>query len=153
MTPKRQRLMIVLLCAVAVCGGVGLILYSFSQHIIYFYTPTQVQSAKPEPIQEVRIGGMVEVGSIKKLSNDTIRFTITDLTHSIRATYAGHVPALFREGQGVVAQGTVVDGVLKVQTLLAKHDENYMPKEVVDSLKASGRWQHYSEENKKTYAP
>lgn len=154
MTPKRQRMWTLIVCAVALCTGLGLVLHSFSKHLIYFYTPTQLHAASTMPEQIIRVGGMVEVGSIQKTGEQSVRFVITDLTQTITATYDGLLPTLFREGQGVVAQGTLTpDGELHAATILAKHDENYMPKEVVDALKASGRWQAYSDANKKAYAP
>lgn len=157
MTPKRKRMWWLIACAVLACSGAALVLRSFSQQLIYFYTPTQLTQQPPQPGRMVRIGGMVEVGSVEKTGDgdmQTIHFIVTDLSHQLKVSYRGLLPTLFREGQGVVAQGTIdTDGTLNATTILAKHDENYMPKEVMEQLKASGRWQHYSEQNKKAYQP
>ena len=133
--------------------SVALIMYSFQQHMVYFFTPTQLKQQKGLGKDKViRIGGLVEVGSISMENPKDIRFTITDLTNTVIVHYSGYLPNLFRDGQGVVAQGTMqIDGSLKAQIVLAKHDERYMPESVVEALKESGRWQHYSEENLKQY--
>lgn len=144
MKPKHQRLCFVLISMVVMAIGAALLLRAFSDNLIFFYTPTQWQEKSAAPnfdaARELRIGGLVKEGSIESHASE-LRFTITDGSNDIAATYHGMVPSLFREGQGVVAQGTVENGVLRAKTILAKHDENYMPKEVVDQLKASGRWQ------------
>ncbi len=126
--------------------GVSAILYAFNDNIVFFYTPTQLAQKKQESgfnaSRSMRIGGIVKTHSVKNLPVGGLRFAITDLTADIVVTYTGLVPSLFREGQGVVAQGKLSeDGSLVAETILAKHDENYMPREVVDALKASGRWQ------------
>ncbi len=154
MTPKRRRMIWLLAGAVVACAGAALILSSFSRHLVYFYTPTQLQSESPPVQREFRLGGLVKRGSVEQTGRESIRFVITDLTHSFPATYRGTLPGLFREGQGVVAQGTLnTEGTFVARTILAKHDENYMPPEVVEALKASGRWRHYSPENVETFSP
>ena len=154
MTPKRQRLWLLIFFMLSVSAGVGIILNSFNNSLIFFYTPTQLQEANVAPEQLIRIGGLVEVGSVERTGEQSIQFTITDTTHSVTASYTGLLPNLFREGQGVVAEGTLQpDGSLMAKTILAKHDENYMPQEVADELKKSGRWQHYSDENIENFAP
>lgn len=143
MTPKRQRMYWFGLCAVAVSAGMALVLTTFSEHLIYFYTPTQLSEKQPSAGGTIRLGGLVEQESLQSTGPQSIRFVVTDLTHQITVDYTGVLPTLFREGQGVVAQGILQqDGVFQAKTILAKHDENYMPPEVVDALKASGRWQH-----------
>ncbi len=145
MTPKRQRLWLFIVASILVCAGVAAILSAFSEQLVYFYTPTQLSDAAPTTSQTLRVGGLVELGSVTTLSPERIRFVITDLTHAISVEYSGVLPNLFREGQGVVAQGSLdAEGVFQARTILAKHDENYMPPEVVDALKASGRWEDYS---------
>lgn len=144
MKPKHQRLRFVLLSILVMGGAAALLLKSFQDNLVFFYTPTQWQEKSAEAgfdgSREVRIGGLVKQGSMVS-NSDALRFTITDLTHEVAVTYRGMVPSLFREGQGVVAQGRFDAATLRATTILAKHDENYMPREVVDQLKSSGRWQ------------
>ena len=121
-----------------------IVLRVFNQNIIFFFTPTELQKnidiAKES---NVRVGGLVQDKSIKKINDDTVEFIITDLTEQVTITYSGILPALFKEGQGTIVLGKLQDNnIFKAQELLAKHDENYMPKEVVDALKKSGKWQH-----------
>ncbi len=143
MSPKRQRLLLFVCCAVLVSGGVALILTNFSDHLIYFYTPSQLADKPPIAGSMLRIGGLVESGSIQPTGAQSIRFIVTDLSATLSVDYTGTLPNLFREGQGVVAQGIMQpDGTFVAHSILAKHDENYMPPEVVDALRASGRWQH-----------
>ncbi len=148
MKPKHARLRFLLISLVVMAAAATAILYAFRDQMIFFYTPTQLAAKRTEPGFEtthtLRIGGLVKKGSIKNLKPTGIRFTITDLTDDIAVTYTGLIPSLFREGQGVVAQGTLnPDGSMTAQTILAKHDETYMPPDVVNALKASGRWQEY----------
>ena len=124
----------------------SVILYSFRDNMVFFYTPTQLAEKKSQPdfvaTRALRIGGLVKKGSIKNQAGGGIHFVITDMTKEIAISYNGLVPSLFREGQGVIAQGTLTeDGSLNANNILAKHDETYMPREVVDELKKSGRWQ------------
>lgn len=147
MKPKHRRLLGVLF-VVAVMGiAAAGILTSFRQQLVFFYTPTDLYAAIAESRfprdRESRIGGLVKEGSIYTTQAGKTGFIITDLTNEVHASYTGMLPALFREGQGVVAQGRFdsADTFVAAQ-ILAKHDENYMPQEVVDALKKSGRWQH-----------
>lgn len=144
-SPKQQRMRVLAVSLLLMAVAVALILRNFQDNLVFFLTPTQWQekhAALPKD-QVLRIGGLVKTGSVGQGNNQT-RFIITDLTHEMKATYTGMLPTLFREGQGVVAEGTVDDkGILRARTILAKHDENYMPKEVVEQLKRSGRWQEY----------
>lgn len=144
MKPKHTRLVVVLVSLLVMGGAAALLLKSFQDNLIFFYTPTQWQEKSAEvgfdASREMRIGGIVKQGSLKHVDSE-IRFVVTDLTTEMPVTYRGMVPTLFREDQGVVAQGHFENGVFRAKTILAKHDENYMPKEVVDALKKSGRWQ------------
>lgn len=126
-------------------AGAGIILSSLSDTMIFFYTPTQLVEKQKTPefnaSATLRIGGLVKKGSVKNIPEGGIHFIVTDLSHELPVTYHGLVPSLFRDGQGVVAQGTLNEhGEMDAQTILAKHDETYMPRQVVDQLKASGRW-------------
>ncbi|MEJ0010720.1 MAG: cytochrome c maturation protein CcmE [Alphaproteobacteria bacterium] len=140
MKPKQQRLrfLIVSLCVMGFAAFA--ILRGLSDSLVFFYTPTEWQQKHDagtlKEARIVRIGGLVRKGSIRDLKDGGITFTITDLTTQMQATYSGIIPALFRDGQGVVAEGTVdAKGTLDATTLLAKHDENYMPPQVVEQLR------------------
>ncbi len=147
MKPKYQRLRFVLGSLVVMGLAVALMLRSFNDNLVFFFTPTQLVQKQAEPgfnaQRELRVGGLVETGSVKNRKDGGIDFVITDFTSRLNVTYNGLVPSLFREGQGVVAQGTVEGGTMQARTILAKHDESYMPKEVVDQLKANGMWDEY----------
>ena len=140
MTPKRKRLWL-LLGSLAVLGvAATLVLTALNDNIVFFYSPTQVAEKKPGPERRFRLGGLVEPGSVKK-DGPEVRFTVTDLQKTVAVVYRGLLPDLFREGQGVIAEGTLgPDGVFLARDVLAKHDENYMPPEVAEALKESGRW-------------
>ncbi len=145
MKPKYKRMVNVLLVLAIMGVALGGILTSFREQLIFFYTPTDLQERRAQesfdPTRELRVGGLVKMGSIRSEQGAT-HFIITDLSHEIAARYTGMLPALFREGQGVVAQGRIdASGRMEATNILAKHDENYMPKEVVDALRKSGRWQ------------
>ena len=144
MTPKRRRLWL-LMGSLAVLGAAAaLVLSSLSDNIVFFYSPTQLAEKKLAPQQRVRIGGLVEQGSVNK-SGDEVRFRVTDLKQSVPVVYRGILPDLFREGRGVIAEGSLdSNGVFTAREVLAKHDENYMPPEVAKALKESGRWQEGS---------
>jgi len=141
MTRKQRRLYFVLLGMLALGGATALVLTAMGDTLVYFYTPSQMAGKQISPDRRLRVGGLVEPGSVKK-EGTSVTFTITDLTQTLPATYSGVLPDLFREGQGVVAEGRVgKDGLLHASEVLAKHDEKYMPKEVAEQLKKSGRWQ------------
>ena len=144
MSPKRKRLWL-LVGSLAVLGvAATLVLTALNDNIVFFYSPTQLAEKKPGPQQRLRIGGLVEAGSVKK-DGQEVRFTVTDLQKTVAVVYRGILPDLFREGQGVIAEGTLgADGVFMAREVLAKHDENYMPPEVAKALKESGRWQEGS---------
>lgn len=146
MKPKHKRLLMVTGSVALMAVAAAAILYSLKDNLVFFYTPTQLAEKKAaaefDGSRPLRVGGLVKQGSVVNLPEGGIRFTITDLSQELPVTYRGLVPSLFRDNQGVVAQGTMgEDGILNAETILAKHDENYMPREVVDALKASGRWE------------
>ena len=147
MTPKRRRLTMVGLGLLMLAAATTLALNAFEDTLVFFYSPTDLIDKKTNPKKQIRVGGLVEERSLLKSDNGlTISFTITDLDNSLPVTFKGALPDLFREGQGVVAEGYLVDGRFQAKHVLAKHDENYMPKEVADSLKKSGKWKGGSEE-------
>lgn len=144
MTPKAKRLRFVSISLIVMAAASVLILSALRDNLVFFFTPTEWQEKSQgfDRSQTIRIGGLVEEGSIENGSDGTLRFTITDLNDRLPVRYQGFVPNLFREGQGVVAEGVIdADGVMQATTILAKHDENYMPQGVVEQLKKSGRWQ------------
>jgi cytochrome c-type biogenesis protein CcmE len=142
MTRKQKRTAtIVGLLAVAALA-VGLILSAFKDTIVFFYTPAEIATKQVKAGTRVRLGGLVEKGSIVRGENAAIKFIVTDTEKTMLVSYTGQLPDLFREGQGVVAEGIVqADGSFIADNVLAKHDENYMPKEVADKLKEKGVWQ------------
>lgn len=141
LTRKKQRLVLIGVAGTVLASAVGLVLYAMSGEIALFKTPTELATATTPPGQRLRIGGLVKEGSVLREST-TVAFAVTDTVNDVKVTYTGILPDLFREGQGVVAEGSMrPDGVFAADTVLAKHDENYMPKEVVDSLKAQGVWE------------
>jgi cytochrome c-type biogenesis protein CcmE len=138
---RRKRLALALGALLALGGATALVLTAFQDSLVFFYSPSELAAKPPAPDRRVRIGGLVESGSLEKNGQD-VRFRVTDLAHSVAVTYRGLLPDLFREGQGVVAQGTLAaDGGFRANEVLAKHDETYMPPEVAEALKKSGRWQ------------
>ena len=140
---KRQRLVVIGLAALLLGGAAALILTALEDTIAFFISPTEVAAGELEPGRNFRVGGLVVDGSVERLSDGSVRFALTDTAHEVSVVYRGILPDLFREGQGIVAQGTLDDGmVFQASEILAKHDENYMPKEVADALKQAGYWQH-----------
>jgi len=141
MTRKRRRLLLI-------GGGVGvlaialaLMLNAFRDSIVFFNSPSDVAEKHIGPGTRIRLGGLVKAGSVVRSDNLKIRFEVTDGSRDIPVAYQGVLPDLFREGQGVVAEGMLDgSGVFKADSILAKHDETYMPKEVADALKKSGHW-------------
>jgi cytochrome c-type biogenesis protein CcmE len=120
----------------------ALVLSALTDSIVFFNSPTDIAQKHPKPGTRIRVGGLVKPGSLERGENLNIRFAVTDGDHDIGVRYQGIVPDLFREGQGVVAEGKIEpDGSFVADSVLAKHDERYMPREVVDALKKTGRWQ------------
>ena len=141
MKRKNKRLSFVVLTLLALAAAAGLVLAAFEDNIVFFHSPTEIVKKNIRPEQRLRIGGLVEQGTIKQTGKDAITsFRVTDLTTSLTVTFKGILPDLFREGQGVVAEGHYRNGVFEAKEVLAKHDETYMPKEVADALKKSGKW-------------
>ncbi|MDF3029590.1 MAG: cytochrome biosis protein CcmE [Moraxellaceae bacterium] len=140
LTPKRKKTLYILLAVVAGVGlAVGLALYALRQNLNLFYTPTQlVQQEAPEG-RRIQVGGLVMQGSVQRAPDSLeVRFTITDLKHQVDVTYSGILPDLFREGQGIVANGRLENGVVKADEVLAKHDETYMPPQVKHAIEQAG---------------
>lgn len=135
---KKRRVQIIAIAAVALVLATGLIGYGMRDGINFFRSPTQVLAEPPSPTEVFRIGGLVEEGSLKRGESETIRFNVTDGNGVVQVTYKGVLPDLFEENQGMVGTGSYRDGVFVASEILAKHDESYMPKEVVDALKAQG---------------
>jgi len=140
MTPKRKRLWLVV-GSLAVLGcAATLVLTALNDNIVFFYSPTQIAEKKIPPERRFRMGGLVEAGSVKK-SADGQTTSFTDTHKTVAVVYRGLLPDLFREGQGVVAEGSLgADGVFAAREVLAKHDENYMPPEVAKAIKDAGQW-------------
>jgi cytochrome c-type biogenesis protein CcmE len=144
---RRRRRMYLLIAAAVVLGLASvLILRAFEDSLVFFYSPTDLATRSDiDRDRVIRVGGMVAKYSVQRQGTQ-VRFTITDGPHKLTVSYNGVLPDLFREGQGIVAQGRISgDGVFTAREVLAKHDENYMPREVADALKKSGYWQHGKE--------
>lgn len=135
---KRRRVQIILVTAVALVVATGLIGYALQDGINFFRAPSEVMAEPPKPSEVFRIGGLVEEGTLVRGQGEIISFSVTDGGASIPVTYAGVLPDLFEENQGMIGTGSYVDGVFEATEILAKHDETYMPKEVVDALKEQG---------------
>ena len=141
MTRKQRRGVLIGGCLAVLGVAVGLVLFAMRDSIVFFYSPSEVTEMQIAPGQRFRLGGLVETGSVVRGEGTTIRFVVTDRAKTLPVTYTGVLPDLFREGQGVVAEGTLQpDGVFHADSVLAKHDENYMPPEVAKKLKAEGVW-------------
>jgi cytochrome c-type biogenesis protein CcmE len=141
MTRKRRRLMLLGLSALGLGIATTLALTAFKDNLLFFYSPSQVHAGKVANGQRFRLGGLVVQGSLRHLPDgQTITFAVTDSVYDVPVRYAGIVPDLFREGQGVVAHGRVgLDGIFVADDLLAKHDEKYMPPEVTKALQDAGQ--------------
>ena len=141
MTRKQKRLSVIVGLGVVLALALGLILFALRDQIVFFYSPTEIHEKSVAAGTPVRLGGLVKAGTWKR-SGDQNDFVVTDGTTDMTAHYTGILPDLFREGQGVVIEGAVAtDGSFAATNVLAKHDEKYMPKELVDELKAKGEWQ------------
>lgn len=148
MKPKRRRLVLVSVGLLALFGAAALVLTALEDNLVFFYSPSDLAERPQPPANAFRLGGLVEEGSIERSSDGiTTTFRITDMANSVSVSYSGILPDLFREGQGVVTEGTLgSDGLFTAREVLAKHDENYMPKEVADALKEAGQWHHFEGE-------
>lgn len=138
---KQRRVQIIILAFVALALSTALIGYAMRDGINFFRSPSQVVAEPPSPSEIFRIGGLVEDGSLQRGQGETIRFRVTDGGATVEVAYTGVLPDLFGENQGMVGTGRYVDGVFQASEILAKHDETYMPKEVVDALKEQGVYQ------------
>ncbi len=150
MTRKQKRLAIIGGGVSFIMLAVFLVMFAFGQSIAYFYMPADLQRNAVAPGTRIRLGGLVAEGSVKRGEGRTVGFTVTDGTGSVPVSYTGILPDLFREGQGVVTEGVfdAATHAFMADSVLAKHDENYMPKEVADRLKDKGLWQHTEDGNK-----
>lgn len=137
---KRRRIQVIVVAFTALALSTGLIGYAMRDGINFFYSPTQVTEAPPGPTELFRIGGLVADGSVSRGVGTEVSFVVTDGASSVLVTYTGILPDLFSEGQGMVAQGRYVNGTFEAVEILAKHDETYMPKEVIDALKEQGTY-------------
>lgn len=141
MTRKGRRLAIIGTAGSVLALAAGLVLFALRDSIVFFYGPTELAQKAPAPGTRLRVGGLVEQGSLVRLGKSKISFVVTDLKQTVKVTYTGLLPDLFREGQGVVAEGVLQGpGLFAADTVLAKHDATYMPKDVADSLKKQGVW-------------
>lgn len=142
MTRKQKRLGIIAGAMGFLAIAAGLVLFALRQEIVFFRTPTDLQTLSVKPGERLRLGGLVEKGSVVRGSGNLVTFGVTDTEKAVKVTYDGILPDLFREEQGVVVEGALGgDGVFVADSVLAKHDENYMPREVADALKEKGVWQ------------
>lgn len=141
---RRKRLMLIVLVVAGIGTSVGLTLYALQQNINLFYSPSQIVAGEAPLARSIRVGGLVVDGSVRR-DPETLQvaFKLTDNQGQIDVRFQGILPDLFREGQGIVARGFLLEGnVVQAEEVLAKHDENYMPPEVADSLKQAGLWEH-----------
>ena len=156
MTRKQRRITLIGTCLAVLGLAVGLVLFALEDSIVFFYSPSDISEKKIGPGQRFRLGGLVKEGSVKRGEGTTVAFAVTDTDKTIQVSYTGVLPDLFREGQGVVTEGKLnAEGVFVADSVLAKHDENYMPPEVAAALKKKGVWRHgeakTEKSEKKTY--
>ncbi len=142
-TIKRQRLMLLSVVVILVGGATALVLAALDDNIAFFVSPTRIAQGEVESGKNLRLGGLVSEGSVRHQEGGLVIFTLTDEAHNVDVHFHGNLPDLFREGQGIVAQGSLDGtGTFIASEVLAKHDETYMPKEVAESLKEAGVWRH-----------
>lgn len=142
MTRRQRRLGMIAGAGIVLAVAALLVLVALRDQIVFFYSPTELAEKTLAPGTRVRLGGLVADGSVERRADGSVSFAITDTASSVNVAFQGILPDLFREGQGVVAEGVLTaTHSLDAESVLAKHDERYMPKEVVDSLKAQGVWQ------------
>jgi len=141
MTRKQRRAVLIGTCLAVLGVAVGLVLFALRDSIVFFYTPSEIAEKHLDAGQRFRLGGLVENGSVKRGEGTTVSFAVTDKRSTLPVTFTGVLPDLFREGQGVVAEGVLgADGTFQADNVLAKHDEKYMPPEVAKKLKEEGVW-------------
>ncbi|MCJ7996041.1 cytochrome c maturation protein CcmE [Rhizobium cremeum] len=142
MTRKQKRLAVIAGGMSFIIAAVLLMMFAFGQSVAYFYMPADLEKTAVGPGTRIRLGGLVAEGSVVRGEGSTVKFSVTDGTGTVPVTYTGILPDLFREGQGVVTEGVFdTSGGFVADSVLAKHDENYMPKEVADRLKKDGVWE------------
>ncbi len=142
MRHRNRRLATIAASATVLVAAVALGLIAMRSAVVFFYSPSEVAAEHPGTEERVRVGGLVLEGSIGETEGGVVRFVITDRVETVDVVFAGLLPDLFREGQGVVVEGRFgVDGVLEASNVLAKHDETYMPPEVAEALREAGVWQ------------
>lgn len=142
MTRKQRRFALIGTAVGVLALALGLVLYAMRDSIVFFHAPSDIAAKGVQPGTRFRLGGLVKEGSVQRGAGQQIAFEVVDTASSIPVRYQGILPDLFREGQGVVAEGVLdASGAFKADTVLARHDETYMPREVADSLKAQGHWQ------------
>ena len=136
MKPRHRRIALIVAGVAGLAIAAALVLSAFQQNLVFFFTPSQVAAHEAPQGRAFRVGGMVEVGSVKRQPDGvTVHFTVTDTAKSMLVAYKGVLPDLFREGKGVVTQGRLENGVFVASEVLAKHDENYMPPAAADAVK------------------
>jgi cytochrome c-type biogenesis protein CcmE len=140
-TRKTRRIQMLVFGAVLLGASAMLVSFAFRDAIVFFFSPTELLAEQRRPDQLLRVGGLVVTGSLVRGEGKAATFDITDGNGVVAVSYTGVLPDLFDEGQGVVAEGYMRNGVFEATEVLAKHDENYMPKEVADALKAQGLWE------------
>ncbi|MGV8935992.1 MAG: cytochrome c maturation protein CcmE [Allorhizobium sp.] len=142
MTRKQKRLAVIAGGMSFILAAVLLVMFAFGQSVAYFYMPSDLAKTPVGPGTRIRLGGLIAEGSVERGAGSTVKFSVSDGSDTVPVTYTGILPDLFREGQGVVTEGTFEPGsqVFVADTVLAKHDENYMPREVAERLKADGVW-------------
>ncbi|KFG66649.1 cytochrome c maturation protein CcmE [Microvirga sp. BSC39] len=142
MTRKQRRLTLIGVAGCVLAVALGLVLYAMNDTIVFFNSPADIQAKSVQPGTRIRLGGLVKEGSVQRGADQQITFEVMDAEAVIKVNYKGLLPDLFREGQGVVAEGILESpGAFRADSVLAKHDENYMPREVADTLKKQGHWQ------------
>ncbi|MBM6581398.1 cytochrome c maturation protein CcmE [Microvirga sp. BT689] len=142
MTRKQRRLTLIAAAGCVLAIALGLVLYAMNDTIVFFNSPADIQAKSVQPGTRIRLGGLVKEGSVQRGADQQITFEVMDAQAAIRVNYKGLLPDLFREGQGVIAEGVLESPTaFRADSVLAKHDENYMPREVADALKKQGHWQ------------
>ena len=140
MKRKHKRLTFVFIAMGLLAAASALVLTALEENIVFFYSPTDIKEKNLADGRRIRLGGLVEEGSVEKSEGAVVLFRVTDLTTAQAVSFKGILPDLFREGQGVIAEGKLEGGVFRADEVLAKHDETYMPPEVAEALKKSGQW-------------
>jgi cytochrome c-type biogenesis protein CcmE len=142
MTRRTRRLAVIGTAGAVLALALGLVLSAMRDTIVFFRAPSEVAAKAVAPGTRFRLGGLVETGSVNRQADQVVEFAVGDGASTVPVRYRGILPDLFREGQGVVAEGALApSGLFVADTILARHDESYMPREVADALKAQGRWQ------------